>query len=75
MDEMKLDRELGNYDFSQNHPIRETLKERLLNMHRMDNRKSVSWGGRLNDAELDYAVAAGSIRVKKDEEDSEEKMK
>ena len=76
MDEMKLDKELSSYDFSLNHPIRETLKARLMNMHRMDNRKAGPWAGRLADTELDYAVAAGGIRVKKkDGDDPEEKMK
>lgn len=76
MDEMKLDKELSSYDFSLNHPVRETLKARLMNMHRMDNRKAGPWAGRMDDHELDYAVAAGGIRVKqKDEDDSEGKIK
>ena len=56
-----LERDLQVYDFSQNHPIRDSLFSRLLTMHRIDNMPKF-WRRTqlLNAEELDYVAAAGN---------------
>ncbi len=56
-----LEGDLRLYDFSQNHPIRDDLLSRLLNMRRMDSAPRFVRGHRLfSDEELDCVVAAGN---------------
>ena len=56
-----LERDLRLYDFSQEHPIRNSLFSRLLVMHRMHNMPRF-WQRNhlLADEELDYVAAAGN---------------
>ena len=56
-----LERDLRLYDFSQNHPIRNSLFTRLLAMHSM-NKVPKLWQRNplLDDEELDYVTAAGT---------------
>lgn len=64
MREEKLTRELQSFDFSSCHPIKERLLDKLLQMHRADNAGQAARGkwtaSRLDDAELDLVVAAGT---------------
>ena len=59
-----LERDLQIYDFSQHHPIRDSLFSRLLIMHRMDNMPKF-WRRNqlLSDDELDYVAAAGNMHM------------
>ncbi|MBQ1335394.1 MAG: hypothetical protein IIY37_00480 [Selenomonadaceae bacterium] len=62
MDDKTLDAKLAGFDYSSCHPIRESLKERLMNMHRMSRMSQGSslWAtGRMSLDDLDYAAAAG----------------
>jgi hypothetical protein len=59
-----LTMELKGFDYSLMHPVRESLKEKLLNMHRMANRSTDLWqDNKLTDDELDYAAAAGNANI------------
>ena len=59
-----LQKDLRLYDFSQNHPVRNILFNRLLAMHRMDNMPR-QWQRNhlLTDEELDYVAAAGNANM------------
>ena len=65
MKEEKLEQELKAFDFSLLHPVRESLRDKLLAMHRKDNAAPVGLLGRqwiaarMNDEELDWVAAAG----------------
>ena len=62
MTNTKLEQDLGNFDFSSCHPVKERLYQQLIAMHRMENSASKNlWAGkRMGDEELDWAVAAGN---------------
>ena len=62
MTETKLEQDLGRFDFSNCHSIKERLYQQLLNMHRRENAASDDlWGGRKMECdELDLAAAAGN---------------
>ena len=62
MEDKLLDNKLERFDFSQCHTIKETLLDKLLTMHRMDNR-STHWSKSMSDDELDMATAAGNPAV------------
>ena len=66
MMEDKLEQELGNFDFSLCHSVRESLLDKLLTMHRKDNaaQQSHKWAAaRLDEDELDWVAAAGTGRI------------
>lgn len=73
MDEMKLEQELRNFDFSELHPIKEELLERLLNMHRAAHNRR-TWQNKMGEDELDLVAAAGQpyARNPRDEENKME---
>ena len=59
----KLEQELGNFDFSLCHSVRESLLDKLLAMHRKDNaaQHSRKWAAaRMDEDELDLVAAAGN---------------
>lgn len=59
----KLEQELGNFDFSLCHSVRESLLTKLLAMHRKDNaaQHSRKWAAaRMDEDELDLVAAAGN---------------
>ena len=61
--EDKLEQELGNFDFSLCHSVRESLLDKLLAMHRKDNaaQHSRKWAAaRMDEDELDWVAAAGN---------------
>ena len=62
MNEMTLDRELGAFDFSRIHPVRERVLDRLLMMQRSRNHdselRSHLRAARLEEEDLDWVVAA-----------------
>ena len=63
MTEEKLEQELGIFDFSLCHSVRESLLTKLLTMHRKDNaaQHSHKWtAARLDEDELDWVAAAGN---------------
>lgn len=65
MKEISLDRELEAFDFSQIHPVREELLDRLLMMQRSRNHggdlRSRLQAARLAEEELDWVAAARGI--------------
>ena len=65
MKEISLDRELEAFDFSQIHPVREELLDRLLMMQRSRNHggdlRSRLQATRLAEEELDWVAAARGI--------------
>ncbi|MBR0284729.1 MAG: hypothetical protein IJQ78_05925 [Selenomonadaceae bacterium] len=65
MKEISLDRELEAFDFSQIHPVREELLDRLLMMQRSRNHggdlRSRLQAARLVEEELDWVAAARGI--------------
>ncbi len=66
MTEEKLEQELGIFDFSLCHSVRESLLTKLLAMHRKDNaaQQSHKWAAvRLDEDELDWVAAAGTGRI------------
>ena len=66
MTEEKLEQELGIFDFSLCHSVRESLLTKLLTMHRKDNaaQQSHNWAAaRLDEDELDWVAAAGTGRI------------
>jgi len=63
MTEEKLEQELGIFDFSLCHSVRENLLTKLLTMHRKDNaaQHSHKWAAaRMDEDELDLVAAAGN---------------
>ncbi len=69
MDDDKLTERLEHFDFSRLHPLKETLLNQLLSMHRRDNFSQSIWMNKMTEEELDMAVAAGNpILNKKSEE-------
>lgn len=64
MMEEKLTQELQAFDFSDCHPVKERLLDKLLQMHRADNagrsRKGKWAASRLDDMELDFVAAAAA---------------
>jgi len=61
--EDKLEQELGAFDFSLCHSVRESLLTKLLAMHRKDNaaQHSHKWAAaRMDEDELDLVAAAGN---------------
>ncbi|ORT99729.1 hypothetical protein D081_1613 [Anaerovibrio sp. JC8] len=68
MDDEKLTTRLENFDFSSSHPVKETLLNQLLFMHRRDNAPQGLWSGKMTDEELDMAVAAGNPALEKKHE-------
>jgi hypothetical protein len=63
MTEEKLEQELGIFDFSLCHSVRESLLTKLLAMHRKDNaaQHSRKWAAaRMDEDELDLVAAAGN---------------
>ena len=66
MMEEKLEQELGAFDFSLCHPLRESLLDKLLTMHRQDRPAGTlqhcsRWAAaRLEEEELDWVAAAGT---------------
>jgi hypothetical protein len=63
MTEEKLEQELGIFDFSLCHSVRESLLTKLLAMHRKDNaaQHSHKWAAaRMDEDELDLVAAAGN---------------
>ena len=72
MTEDKLEQELGNFDFSLCHSVRESLLDKLLTMHRKDNaaQQSHKWAAaRLDEDELDWVAAAGTSRILQNREE------
>jgi len=72
MMEDKLEHELGNFDFSLCHSVRESLLDKLLSMHRKDNaaQHSNKWAAaRLDEDELDWVAAAGTGRILQNREE------
>jgi len=68
----KLEHELGNFDFSLCHSVRESLLDKLLAMHRKDNaaQHSHKWAAaRLDEDELDWVAAAGTGRILQNREE------
>ena len=65
MKEISLDRELEAFDFSQIHPVREELLDRLLMMQRSRNHggnlRSRLQAASLAEEELDWVAAARGI--------------
>jgi hypothetical protein len=64
MDDEKLTKRLEDFDFSLLHPVRETLRNQLLFMHRRDNAMKGIMMGKMTDDELDMVVAAGNPAIK-----------
>ena len=64
MNDEKLTKRLEDFDFSLLHPVRETLRNQLLFMHRRDNAMQGIMTGRMTDDELDMVVAAGNPAIK-----------
>ena len=65
MDDEKLTKRLEDFDFYLLHPVRETLRNQLLFMHRRDNAMRGIMTGRMTDDELDMVVAAGNPALEK----------
>ena len=73
MDDKKLEKLLGEFDFSRLSPVREPLLQKLLSMRRMHGRIAEGneslWTRRLNDEELDMAAAAGNPTMMETQKD------
>ena len=65
MDDEKLTKRLEDFDFYLLHPVRETLRNQLLFMHRRDNAMKGIMTGKMTDDELDMVAAAGNPALEK----------
>ena len=65
MNDEKLTKRLEDFDFYLLHPVRETLRNQLLFMHRRDNAMKGIMTGKMTDDELDMVAAAGNPALEK----------
>ncbi len=80
MDDLTLDKDLQNFDFSSIHPVKDKILKNLLEMQR--NRKNTmgiklnllqnKQLKRLDFGSLQYAVAAGNSTVRTNDDETEE---
>ena len=72
MTNTKLEQDLGKFDFSSCHSVKEKLYQQLITMHRMENsaNKNLWAGKKLGDEELEWAAAAGNPALQNRKDDA-----